>query len=148
MSSKNTKKVENKDFIERFEEACGSSKPTEVARLLKVTYQAASNYLKGRIPESNVLLTIAEETPYSIHWLLTGKGKKFAEVESSKKTKIELSREVKNLIKAEVQKTVNEILNITEVEEEKKSVVIKSTDIKQERVDDKVNSSSSDDDDS
>lgn len=77
MSSRELNILEKKDFAKRFAEVCGSSEPAEISRLLKISYQAARNYLEGRMPDSNVLLVIAEKTEYSLHWLLTGIGDKF-----------------------------------------------------------------------
>lgn len=71
--------MKNAGFSERFVEACGTSKPAKIQRLLNISYQAAKNYVEGRLPSSEVLLTISERTPYSIDWLLTGRGKKFAD---------------------------------------------------------------------
>lgn len=71
--------VEKSAIIERFIEVCGSEEPTLIKQLLKISYQAARNYLNGRLPTTEILLAIAEHTPYSIHWLLTGQGSKFAE---------------------------------------------------------------------
>ena len=79
MSSRKLKNIEKKDFAERFVESCGTSEASEISRLLDISYQAARNYLNGRLPEAFVLLAIAEKTPFSIHWLLTGRGKKFAD---------------------------------------------------------------------
>jgi hypothetical protein len=47
--------------------------------LLDISYQAARNYLGGRLPDAYVLVSVAEKTRYSIHWLLTGRGEKFAD---------------------------------------------------------------------
>lgn len=66
-------------FTERFIEVCGSSRPADIQRLLNISYQASKNYLSGRLPNTEVLLTIADRTSYSIDWLLTGRGKKFVE---------------------------------------------------------------------
>ena len=79
MSSRKLNILEKKDFIERFAEVCESSEPAEISRLLDISYQAARNYLEGRLPDAGVLLAIAEKTPFSIHWLLTGRGDKFAD---------------------------------------------------------------------
>lgn len=79
MSSANTTIVENPEFIERFIEVCDSDKPTVIKRLLNISDQAARNYLAGRFPTPEILITISEQTPYSIHWLLTGRGSKFVE---------------------------------------------------------------------
>jgi hypothetical protein len=67
----------NPQFVARFVETCGSSEPAQIQRLLNISYQAAKNYLDGRLPSSSVLLRISVKTPYSIDWLLTGRGKKF-----------------------------------------------------------------------
>ncbi len=79
MSSRKLKNIEKKDFVERFVEICGTSEASEISRLLDISYQAARNYLGGRLPDAYVLLSVAEKTPYSIHWLLTGCGEKFAD---------------------------------------------------------------------
>ena len=58
---------------------CGTANPRVIADYLDVSYQAAKNYLNGRLPESKVLIKISEKTPVSIHWLLTGEGDKFVD---------------------------------------------------------------------
>ncbi len=75
VSSGNEKKV--KEFAKRFIEVCGTRHPTKIAGTLNISYQAAKNYLDGRLPDSKTLLKISDKTPYSIHWLLTGRGEKF-----------------------------------------------------------------------
>ncbi|MCU0240674.1 MAG: helix-turn-helix domain containing protein [Pyrinomonadaceae bacterium] len=77
MSSKNSTVVENIEFRDRLVSVLGTNKPADVQRLLNISYQAAKNYLLGRIPDSQVLITIAERTGVSINWLLTGKGQQF-----------------------------------------------------------------------
>lgn len=133
MSSKNSTTVEKFIFIERFVEVCGSSQPAEISRLLNISYQAAKNYLQGRLPDSTVLLSIAEKTPYSIHWLLTGKGEKFIQDSPQKDTPI-LSDQLKALIKEECRKNVAEILSRPEKNAQGKVIVLKSEDIKDEKV--------------
>ena len=68
-------------FRARLIEVCGGTgKARDVQQVLNVTYQAAKNYLTtDRIPSTDQLLAIAENTPYSVHWLLTGRGKKFVD---------------------------------------------------------------------
>ena len=74
-------------FVERFTEACGTAEPAEIARLLNISYQAAKNYLEGgRYPKPEILIVIAERTNCSIHWLLTGKGKKFLDEATTQNT--------------------------------------------------------------
>lgn len=65
-----------KGYIARLKETLGSGEPAEIARTLGITYQAAKNYLEGRLPSADVLITIANKTDYSLNWLLTGKGAK------------------------------------------------------------------------
>jgi len=69
----------NNKFSERFAEACGTSEPAEIQRLLKIPYQSAKNYLHGRLPSTEKLIAIAKKTNCSIHWLLTGEGKKIVD---------------------------------------------------------------------
>jgi transcriptional regulator with XRE-family HTH domain len=68
--------VESGTYIQRLKEALGTDEPAKVQRKLGISYQAAKNYLKGRLPAPEVLQGIAKETGYSIHWLLTGEGSK------------------------------------------------------------------------
>ena len=67
---------------------CGTSNPKVISNYLGISYQAAKNYMNGRLPEASVLIRFAEKTPVSIHWLLTGEGDKF--VDNSRKTEAEL----------------------------------------------------------
>ena len=91
----------NSAFTARFIEACGSAEPSKVRLLLNISYQAAKNYLNGRLPQTEVLITIAERTSCSIGWLLAGRGKKFLDGPSPQDTPIstgqfdELVRRVK-----------------------------------------------------
>ena len=78
-NSDNRKNTPDSGFVRRFIEVCGTSEAAKIQRLLNISYQAAKNYLGGRLPDSAILLTLSERTPYSIHWLLTGRGKKFVE---------------------------------------------------------------------
>lgn len=79
MSSDKSTTVENSQFIDRFIEVCESDKAVKIKQLLNISDQAARNYLSGRLPTPEILLTIADQTPYSIHWLLTGRGRKFVD---------------------------------------------------------------------
>jgi hypothetical protein len=100
MSSDNSTIVENNGFIERFIEVCETDKPVEIKRLLNISDQAARNYLAGRFPTPEILITIAEQTPFSIHWLLTGDGKKFVDSAYEKHTRV-LSDEMRLAIREE-----------------------------------------------
>ena len=82
MSSVNEKLLKNLAFVRRLTEACGTQEPTRISRLLNISYQSAKNYLSGeRYPATEILMVIAERTDYSIHWLLTGEGKKLVDHE-------------------------------------------------------------------
>ena len=133
MSSKKSTNVENFIFVERFVEVCGTSQPAEISRLLNISYQAAKNYLQGRLPDSSVLVSIAEKTPYSIHWLITGEGEKFVEPHLKKDAPI-LSDQIKALIKEECRKNVEEILSRRESNAQGKVIILKSEDIKDEKI--------------
>ncbi|MBK7392326.1 MAG: hypothetical protein IPI64_03365 [Chloracidobacterium sp.] len=91
----------NSAFTARFIEACGTAEPSKVRLLLNISYQAAKNYLNGRLPQTEVLIKIAERTSCSIDWLLTGRGKKFLDGSSPQNTPVstgqfdELVRRVK-----------------------------------------------------
>ena len=119
-------------FIERFTEVCGSSEPAKIQRLLDISYQAAKNYLQGRLPDSYVLRTIAERTPYSINWLLTGVGDKF--VSSHVREDAPLSAgQIRDLVRSECVEVINELLGSREVTQQK-VVVLPSGSLKSEKV--------------
>ena len=99
----------NVKFAARFAEVCGTSEPARIQRLLNISYQSAKNYLNGRLPDPRVLITIAERTPYSLHWLLTGTGEKFSIISGSEDT-LPLARQISALIKREVEEAVNQAL--------------------------------------
>ena len=106
MSSEDLRYDENSPFGVRFAEACGTAEPARIQRLLNISYQAAKNYLNGRLPDPRVLLRIAERTPYSLHWLLTAQGEKFALPASNGDTPI-LARQIGELIRQEVSSAVS-----------------------------------------
>jgi hypothetical protein len=100
---------EKKSFIERFIEVCGTSEPAKIQRLLDISYQAAKNYLQGRLPDSYVLLTLAKRTPYSINWLLTGEGEKYVARPAEDDAPLS-AHQTRELIRSECVKVVKEIL--------------------------------------
>lgn len=147
MSSKKSKKIENFDFVERFIEVCGGSQPADVARLLNISYQAAKNYLQGRLPDANVLKIISERTPYSIHWLLTGEGKKSVEnnfvennfVENNiNEDTLHLSDQMRAFVRRECLEIINEVLNAQKETAQQKVVVLTSDNIKEEKITDET----------
>jgi hypothetical protein len=119
-------------FITRFIEVCGTSEPAKIQRLLDISYQAAKNYLQGRLPDSYVLRTIAQRTPYSINWLLTGKGPKLVAEVLSEDTPL-TTRQVRDLIRAECVEVINEMLGSPE-RTQQKVVVLQSASLKSEKV--------------
>src|SRR5215212_1542373 len=130
----NTKLVEDekKFFIARFTEVCGSSEPAKIQRLLDISYQAAKNYLQGRLPDSYVLRSIAERTPYSLNWLLTGKGERFASSPVTEDTPLSTSQ-IRDLIRSECVEVINELLEGRESTQQK-IVVLQSASLKSEKV--------------
>lgn len=76
MSTKYSTIIQKIDFPDRLREACNSAEPAEIARKIGKPYQTVKNYLKGRLPEAEVLIDISNSTNVSIHWLLTGEGPK------------------------------------------------------------------------
>lgn len=95
-------------FIARFIEACGTSEPAEIQRLLSISYQAAKNYLNGRLPNSYVLLTIADKTSCSLDWLLTGRGKKFIDSDYSADAPL-ASRQMEAFVRRVCIEVINEM---------------------------------------
>ena len=137
MSSRKIVIAENADFIERFKEVCGTSQPSVVARLLNISYQAAKNYLHGRLPDSAVLQTIADKTPYSLHWLLTGRGEKFVESVNEKKNADILADNLREFLRRECAQIVGELLEIqnqSELFPQPRIVVLSPDKIKEETI--------------
>ena len=130
MSSEKIKIIGTTAFVSRFVEACGTAKPAEIQRLLNISYQAAKNYLAGRYPSVDVLLVIAERRPYSIHWLLTGKGKKFVDSDRLEHTQIPAGHD-----EAFVRKICVEVINERfGTQEQPKVVVLPSEKLRSEKV--------------
>jgi len=102
--------MQESSFQKRFAEACGSDEPARIQRLLGISYQAAKNYLGGRLPDTKVLMLVAENTPYSIHWLLTGEGEKLVREPERADTLIS-ARRIRALIREEFAEAVSDILN-------------------------------------
>ena len=68
----------NKEFILRLNRAFGYESMAEVARRLGIPHATVRNYYQGRLPASDVLIKIANETNVSLNWLLMGKGDMYA----------------------------------------------------------------------
>ncbi len=125
--------MQNNKFIERFIEVCNSSQPVEVARLLNISYQAAKNYLQGRIPDAKVLITISEETPYSIHWLLTGNGEKLMTSPVNEDTHI-LTDQIRAFVRQICLEVLSEALDTKSDLTQPKTVVLTSKNIMEEKI--------------
>ena len=124
---------ENKNFTGRLIEVCGTSEPAKIQRLLDISYQAAKNYLQGRTPDSNVLITIASRTPYSIHWLLTGEGEKLVAQPVESETPLS-AHQIRDLVREECGKVINELLVESRGSTQQKVVVLQSADLKSEKI--------------
>ncbi len=133
MSSKKITILKNFSFVERFIEVCGNSQPNEVAQLLNISYQAAKNYLQGRLPDSKVLITISEKTPYSINWLLTGEGEKFIKDSINQDTTI-LSDQMETFVRQICLEVVGEMLSNRNDLSQQKVIVLTSDNIKEEKI--------------
>jgi Bacteriophage CI repressor helix-turn-helix domain len=133
MSSEKQINLENNSFTERFIEVCDSSQPVEIARLLNISYQAAKNYLQGRLPDTKVLVTISEETPYSIHWLLTGHGEKFVEIPVNEDTIIP-SDQLRGFVRQICLEVIGEVLSNQKEPAQQKTVVLTSKNIMEEKI--------------
>ena len=127
----------NSDFVARFVEACGTSEPAKVQRLLNISYQAAKNYLQGRLPHSDVLILIAQRTSYSIDWLLTGRGKKIVDDVWTQDTPI-LTGQIEDSVRRICVEVINEI-NGRQKEAQPKVVVLQSSELMSEKVMDEAN---------
>ena len=123
---------EKNNFILRLIEVCGTSEPAKIQRLLDISYQAAKNYLQGRLPDSSVLRTIAQRTPYSINWLLTGSGEKFVSGTVQEDTPLS-ARQIRDLVRSECVEVINELLGSRELTQQK-VVVLQSDSLKSEKV--------------
>ncbi len=122
----------NKGYIDRFIETCGSSKPANIQRLLNISNQAARNYLSGRLPNANVLLAIAERTPYSIDWLLTGRGKKFVDQAMPAGTPL-ATGEMETFVRRICVEVINEMAETSGISQTT-SVILRSSDLLSEKV--------------
>ena len=127
----------NSDFVARFVEACGTSEPAKVQRLLNISYQAAKNYLQGRLPHSDVLILIAQRTSYSIDWLLTGRGKKIVDNVWTQDTPV-LTGQIEDSVRRICVEVINEI-NGRHEEAQPKVVVLQSSELMSEKVMDEAN---------
>lgn len=123
---------DNREFVARFIEACGTHEPAKIQRLLNISYQTAKNYLNGRLPNSNMLVSIATHTSCSIDWLLTGRGKKFLETQSVEDTPIPAGQ-METFVRKICVEVVNEFSGRQE-SAQAKVVVLQSSELLSEKV--------------
>jgi hypothetical protein len=133
MSSRKLQNAENFSFVQRFIEVCGSEQPTDIARSFKISYQAAKNYLAGRLPDAKVLIKISEKTSYSINWLLTGQGEKFVKDAVNRNTLL-LSDQFESAVRRICSEVVNEMLSNQKDSAQEKTVVLTPENIKIEKI--------------
>lgn len=77
------KSIEESPFGKRLREAFGGGNNTIIAGKLGVSNSALTNYMRGRVPDADLLLKISDLTNCSVHWLLTGEGTKEISTEAS-----------------------------------------------------------------
>ena len=68
----------NEDFRMRLLTVFNHASMAEVARQLKIPHATVRNYFQGRLPATEVLVKIANETGVSLNWLLLGTGDMYA----------------------------------------------------------------------
>ena len=120
------------EFIARFIEACGTSEPAKIQRLLDISYQTAKNYLHGRLPHSDILILISNRTSYSIDWLLTGRGGKIIDGASAQDTTIHTGQ-IEVSVRRICVEVINEI-NGSHSAAQPKVVVLQSSELMSEKV--------------
>lgn len=119
-------------FSGRLIEACRTSKPADVKRLLNISYQAAKNYLsEERLPNARILIQISEHTNCSIDWLLTGRGKKFIHSDLEADTPIS-TRQIESIARKVCVEVINERLG--DAEARLKIVQLHSSEVLSEKV--------------
>jgi chromosome partitioning protein len=74
-------------FGYRLKEAFKEIPNKEIAKKLGVSNSAVTTYMLGRIPSAEMLTQISHLTGCSIHWLITGAGEKFVDLEISSSKK-------------------------------------------------------------
>ncbi len=67
----------NKEFIGRLNRAFDYGSMADVSRRLGIPHATVRNYYQGRLPASDVLIKIANETNVSLNWLLIGTGEMY-----------------------------------------------------------------------
>ncbi len=64
-------------FRERLNKVFNHASMADVSRKLKIPHATVRNYYLGRLPATEVLMKIANETGVSLNWLLLGQGEMY-----------------------------------------------------------------------
>src|ERR1043165_438697 len=75
--------VSKENFSARLGEAFGNIRKSEIAAKLGGSKATVTLYTSGHLPPSEMLLKIAELTGCNLHWLMTGRGQKWARTEKA-----------------------------------------------------------------
>ena len=119
---------------DRLCDACGSSRPADIQRTLKISYQTVKNYLNGRLPSAEMLILISERTGCSIDWLLTGRGKKILQGSASTSAP-PAARQIEESVRRICVEVINE-LNAANHPAQPKTVRLQSSELLSEKVPD------------
>ena len=77
-STENATHVILTTFPERLKAIFPGLTVAEIARKLEIPHATVRNYFNGRLPATDILIKLADETSVSLTWLLTGKGPEWA----------------------------------------------------------------------
>lgn len=76
--AKNTTNVSGVEVAPRLRQVFPGMTMAQIAQKLGVPHATVRNYFNGRLPATEILAKIAEETGVSLNWLLTNKGPQWA----------------------------------------------------------------------
>jgi len=68
----------HEDFRRRLNKVFDNGSMADIARQLNLPHATVRNYFQGRLPATEVLIKIANETGVSLNWLLLGKGEMYS----------------------------------------------------------------------
>jgi transcriptional regulator with XRE-family HTH domain len=88
------------DFPTRLRTVFKGAKNSEIARKIGVSDQAVGDYMRGRLPNADVLIKIRESANADLNWLLTGEEEKVVN-----KITLPVSKSLHNNIPAESKKS-------------------------------------------
>jgi len=91
-----------KRLLEIFEDAGEKNPKSKIAEVLGVKPSAVTNYLQDRIPDADKLRQISNFTKCSIHWLITGEGEKYINVEKKVNLEETIREVVREIVREEI----------------------------------------------